>query len=77
MWSNCLFWAVGQWIKHGGCLRWEMTHYNKVSWLKWPHFYWVDDNGQAWEFHSKGPKRKILIPPPIFPGEPRKKDDAP
>lgn len=40
--DNCLTWAMKKYDNEGGYLviRWCRT--NRVRWIKWPHFLWMD-----------------------------------
>lgn len=40
--TNCLLWAWEKWENEGGYLVIRWCKVNKVGWLKWPHFLWLD-----------------------------------
>jgi len=63
MWSNCLFYAMWMWIKHGGYLmaRWSM-------WGCFPHFLHMSRSGVITHLKPLRPRRRIF-PPLIFKGK--------
>ena len=40
--DNCLSWAMKKYDKEGGYLVIRFSRSNRVRWLKWPHFLWLD-----------------------------------
>jgi hypothetical protein len=60
--SNCLLYAVRQWITHGGYLLLRKSRY---GW--WPHALWSRDLTVLSEFVPLAPRRRWL-PPLWFKG---------
>lgn len=40
--DNCANYAVTKWDKEGGYLVIRWCRSNKVKWVQWPHFLWLD-----------------------------------
>ena len=68
--ENCLTYALQRWDKEGGylCIRWCRS--NKVTWLQWPHFLWIDEKyGARFTEHAVPTKKEHeskYIPKPWF-----------
>lgn len=45
--ENCLTYALRRWDQDGGYLVIRWCRSNKVTWLKWPHFMWIDEKHGA------------------------------
>ena len=71
--DNCLTWAVSKWNSDGGYLviRWGVS--NKYSWLRWPHFLWLDEKYHTVLQHympvEENPADKHTLPAPWFDGK--------
>lgn len=42
--DNCLTYAVRKWEKEDGYLVIRWCRSNKVKWIRWPHFLWLDQS---------------------------------
>lgn len=42
--DNCLSWALRKWEAEGGYLVIRWCRSNRVQWIRWPHFLWLDIN---------------------------------
>lgn len=60
--SNCLFFAVGRRVTHGGRIVWRKSK----NWWG-PHVMWQAPGGEIEQFVPLNPVRR-LIPPPLFRG---------
>ena len=63
MYSNCLVYAIGQWVRHGGYLVLSRSRY---GW--WPHAEHTHDWRRFSVFVPLGPKRRRACPPLWFRG---------
>jgi hypothetical protein len=67
--SNCLFFAAGQFIRHGGHFLWRKSHY---GW--WWHFIWSPDLKTFYEYLPIRCRASVRwakwtkTPPPLFRG---------
>lgn len=54
--SNCLIWALGQWMREGGYIAIRKSHWGPA-----PHFLWSKDL-RKWEgFVPVKPKRGLVV----------------
>ena len=71
-WSNCLLWALGMWLRHGGYV---VVRRTRRTWLGgrrgwWPHALWSPDGREHWSYVPPDGQHRFL-PPPLFRGEVR------
>lgn len=68
--DNCLTYALKKWQTSGGylCIRWCRS--NKVRWIQWPHFLWLDEkHGERFLQHAVPIKKEHdeqFVPHPWF-----------
>ena len=75
--DNCLTYALEKWDKEGGYLVIRWCRSNKVKWLRWPHFMWLDDKYQRFVEHAVPSKDEFelkYVPKPWFDPVVRKGD---
>lgn len=63
MWSNCLLYACGQFLRHGGYLEIRWSDYGP-----WPHADWTADRVIYCTFTPDTPKHRRRFPPLLFKG---------
>lgn len=76
--NNCLFWAVWQWVRHGGYLCFRRSRHTILPFF---HCLWLPEICTLFQkpcpwfqhFAPKHPKR-CLIPPPFFVGDVQRGD---
>ena len=52
--DNCLSWSARRWQKQGGYLVVRWSRSNKIPFIQWPHFLWLDE-----QHHDK---LKLFVP---------------
>jgi hypothetical protein len=70
--GNCLTFAIGQRVKHGGQI---VTVKSRFGW--WCHAYWMAEDGTVYEFAPVQPHRKVQklwhpLPPLVYEGRMRR-----
>lgn len=69
--SNCLVFALGRWVRHGGYL---VVRKSRNGW--WPHFIWSLDLIEFMDFAPHEPQR-YKCPPLLFRGRIRSQTEKP
>lgn len=67
--DNCLTWAVEKWDEQGGYLVIRWCRHNKLTWIKWPHFLWLDSKHEDLLEHvvpKEGVMERQFLPHPWF-----------
>lgn len=77
--DNCLTYALRRWAKDDGYLVIRWCRSNMISWVKWPHFLWLDSTNHQNLHHlipdDDSSSRKHLIPDLWFKGHTKNGDD--
>ena len=69
MYNNCLFWAIGMWLRNPGTyLCFRKTKKNKYRWIVWWHVLWMDRDFSVYSFVPLGNYKNRIFPPLIYYG---------
>ena len=76
--DNCLTWGMRKMDNEGGYLAIRWCRSNRFSWMKWPHFLWLEEKHHIHLQHfvpDNNEHSEKLIPTPWFDGHIKQGDD--